>query len=106
MTTTSIQSAEFGKASFKFYWNLDPDQFDYDSAESFYHNRIEYHFDSMCQAQGSTGSLLMNTSEVYIDINDETEIDFSEVIVDAVQRAYQDLCTASEQGRFNLTSGG
>ena len=106
MTTTSIQSSKFGKAEYPINWNLDPNQFDYDSATEFYHDRIETHFNSICHEQGSTGSVLLYTSEVYVDINDNTEIDFSDVIEDAVLRAYEDLCTASEQGRFNLTSGG
>ena len=100
MTTTSITSPEFGRASYPINWDLDPSEFDYDSATEFYHERIEHHFDSMCQEQGSSGSLYLYTSEVYVDVDEDTDIEFLDVIREAVSKAYQDLCEATEDGRF------
>lgn len=102
MTTTSITSAEFGRASYPINWDLDPNEFDYDSATEFYHERIEHHFDSMCQEQGSSGSLYLYSSEVYVNIDDDTEIEFLETIKDAASKAYEDLCEATEEGLFDL----
>ena len=104
MTTTSITASEFGRASYPINWDLDPNEFDYDSATEFYHSRIEYHFDSMCREQGSSGSIYLYTSEVYVELEDNgpDDINFLEVVREAASKAYDDLCTATEEGQFDI----
>ena len=102
MTTTSITSPEFGKHYYPINWDLDSDEFDYESATEFYHDQIVNHFDSICKKFGSSGSLYLYSSEVYVDVNDDTGIDFWEAIQEAASLAYDDLCSQSELGRFDL----
>ena len=106
MTTTSITSAQFGRISFPINWNLDPDKFDYNHAEEYYHTKIQEHFDEMCQKLGSSGSLYLWTSEVLVEIDDEEpDVDFFEILGEAARKAYDDLCEATEEGLFDLKGG-
>ena len=105
MTTSSVTSSSFGTASYPLNWCNDPEEFDFDEAEDFYHERITHHFDRICTRAGSTGSLIMYSSEVYFDIDDETEICFEEVIDKAVRTAYEETIAASENGDFDLDGG-
>ena len=101
MTTTSITSPEFGKAYYQINWDLDGNEFDYESATEFYHDQIVNHFDSICKKFGSSGSLYLYSSEVYVDIEDDTGIDFWDAIEEAATKAYDDLCKAAEKGQFD-----
>ena len=103
MTTTSINAACFGRASYPINWNLNADEFDYDEATKYYHDKITYHFDSICNEQGSTGSIFLSISEVYSDVDDDSDVDYFEIIKDAVSLAYDDLCTMSESGAFDFS---
>tara|TARA_B100000287_G_scaffold72193_2_gene63820 strand:+ start:500 stop:844 length:345 start_codon:yes stop_codon:yes gene_type:complete len=108
MTTTSTQSAYFGRDSHRLNWELDPSRFDFEEAEYFYHKQITYHFDRICAEQGSTGSLIMGSSEVYFDIEerwtdpDDDMIDFHEVMRSSVNIAYEETVEASEAGNFDI----
>ncbi|MAK37995.1 MAG: hypothetical protein CMC15_17680 [Flavobacteriaceae bacterium] len=102
MTTSSVTSSSFGRASYPLNWCNDPDEFDFEEATKYYHDQITYHFDRICTEAGSTGSLIMGSSEVYFDIEDQTEISFEEVMQEASDIAYEETIVASENGDFDL----
>ena len=100
MTTTSIGGSEFGKAGNCIYWEDVTDE-EMDTMQKDYWELLTEKFDELCKEKGSTGCLMLHLSEVYYDVGDKNNIDFSEVLAEARREAYEDVLDRNKD-RYNF----
>ena len=86
--TTSISGSEYGKAGNCIYWDDVTDD-ELNAMQDNYWKLLTKKFDALCRGKGSTGCLMLDLSEVYYEVGDDTNIDFYEVLVESRQYAFE-----------------
>ena len=97
MTTTSISGSEFGKAGNYIYWEDVTDE-ELDAMQKDYWELLTKKFEELCRERGSSAWLELDLSAVYHDVDDRIFIDFSEVLAEAREYAFDEAVSKSESG--------
>ena len=108
MTTTTVcTGSEFSRDYYDQtdHWCNDPEFFDFDLARKLYHENIEEIFNGICESHGSTATLCLYTGEVTADIDDNVELDWSEIVQDAAEASMNVVLLAGTTGVFDINGG-
>ena len=105
MTTTTVsKGTEFSRDYYDHvdHWCNDSEVFNFDLARKMYHENIEDIFNGICESQDSTATLCLSTGEVIASIDDDIDLDFSEIVEDAAAAALACIELAATTGAFDI----